>query len=229
MSVAAEKIREQVARYGSRMATAGLVAGTWGNLSARVPKEECIVITPSGLPYNNLTGKDMVVLNMQGEVLEGERRPSTEYMLHLAIYRARPDVNAILHTHSIYASALAVVRKPIPPILEDLVQMVGGGVPVAPYARAGTKELARVAAETLGSLGAVLLANHGVVGVGRTLEEALVVCQIVEKSACVYLWSRLAGDSHVLPPEEVKELREVYLSSYGQYLAKQNFFRCLDY
>lgn len=225
MSIAAEKIREQVARYGLRMASCGLVAGTWGNLSARVPKEELFVITPSGLPYSELAGKDMVVLNLQGEVVEGEHRPSTEYLLHQAIYQARPDVNAIVHTHSIYASALAVARQPIPPILEDLVQMVGGGVPVAPYARAGTPELAKVAAETLGSLGAVLLANHGVVGVGRTLEEALVVCQIVEKSANVYIWASLAGEPVSLAAEEIKALRENYLQSYGQYFLRSAALR----
>ncbi|MBC7324008.1 MAG: class II aldolase/adducin family protein, partial [Moorella sp. (in: Bacteria)] len=145
----------------------------------------------------------------------------SEYMLHQAIYRARPEVNAVMHTHSIYASALAVTRKPVPPILEDLVQMVGGGVPVAPYARAGTPELARVAAETLGSLGAVLLANHGVVGVGRTLEEAFIVCQIVEKAACVYIWACLAGEAAALPPEEVKILRDHYLLSYGRHLLRE--------
>lgn len=218
MSIAAEKVREQVARYGIRMASCGLVTGTWGNISGRVPKEELFVVTPSGLPYSELAGKDMVVLNMQGEVVEGEHRPSTEYLLHLAIYRVRPEVNAIMHTHSIFASALAVARKPIPPILEDLVQMVGGGVPVAPYARAGTPELAKVAAETLGPLGAVLLANHGVVGAGRTLEEAFIVCQLVEKSACVYAWANLVGDAVLLASEEVKALRDNYLSSYSQNL-----------
>jgi len=217
MSIAVEKTREQVARYGLRMISCGLVAGTWGNISARVPKEELFVISPSGLPYPELTGKDMVVLNLRGEVVAGEHRPSTEYLLHLAVYQARPDVNAILHTHSICASALAVARQPIPPILEDLVQMVGGGVPVAPYARAGTPELAKVAAATLGSLGAVLLANHGVVGVGRTLEEALTVCQIVEKSASVYLWAGLAGEPAALTAEEIKALRENYLQSYSKY------------
>lgn len=221
MSIAAEKVREQVARYGLRMASCGLVAGTWGNISARVPKEELFVVTPSGLPYTELAGKDMVVLNMRGEVVDGEHRPSSEYMLHCAIYQARPDVNAIMHTHSLYASALAVARKPIPPILEDLVQMVGGGVPIAPYARAGTPELAQVTAATLGSLGAVLLANHGAVGVGRTLEEALIVCQIVEKSACVYLWANLIGEAVPLAPEEVSSLREYYLLDYGQC-----FLRC---
>lgn len=218
MSIATEKVREQVARYGLRMGACGLVTGVWGNVSARVPKEELFVLTPSGMPYKELIGKDMVVLNMRGEVVDGEHRPSTEYILHLAIYQARPDVNAIMHTHSIYASAMAVARKPIPPILEDLVQMVGGGVPVAPYARAGSPELAKSVARAIDSRGAVLLANHGVVGVGRTLEEAFIVCQIVEKSACVYAWANLVGDAVTLEPEEVKELRDNYLFSYSCHL-----------
>ncbi|MDK2888927.1 MAG: L-fuculose-phosphate aldolase [Thermoanaerobacter sp.] len=216
MTVAAEKYKEQVYKMGLRMATSGLVTGTWGNLSARVPRENLVVITPSGLPYATLQVRDMVVLDMNGQVVEGERRPSTEFQLHLAIYRARPDVYAVMHTHSVFASALAVARKPIPPILEDLAQTVGDGVPVASYARAGTEELARAAVEALGNRGAVLLANHGVVGVGRNLEEAFMVCQIVEKSAKVYVWADLVGKPAILPPDEVQALRDSYLNSYSQ-------------
>ncbi|MQL51720.1 class II aldolase/adducin family protein [Desulfofundulus thermobenzoicus] len=216
MSVATEKYKEQVYKMGLRMGTSGLVTGTWGNISARVPRENLVVISPSGIPYATLQPRDMVVLDMEGRVVEGERKPSTEYRLHLGIYNARPDVQAIMHTHSVFASALAVARKPIPPILEDLAQMVGNGVAVARYARAGTEELARAAVEALENRGAVLLANHGVVGVGRNLEEAFMVCQVVEKSAKVYVWADLVGQPAVLPLEEVEVLRDCYLNSYSQ-------------
>ncbi|SHE53213.1 L-fuculose-phosphate aldolase [Desulfofundulus australicus DSM 11792] len=215
MTVAVEKYKEQVYKMSLRMATSGLVTGSWGNISARVPREELVVITPSGIPYANLQARDMVVLDLDGRVVEGEKRPSTEFMLHLAIYHARPDVYAVMHTHSVFASALAVARKPIPPILEDLAQTVGNGVAVASYARAGTEELARAAVEALGDRGAVLLANHGVVGVGRNLEEAFMVCQIVEKSAKVYVWADLVGQPAILPAEEVEALRSSYLQGYS--------------
>lgn len=216
MSVAVEKAKEQVVKMGRNMSGAGLVTGTWGNLSMRVPKDNNIVITPSGMPYGTLQVRDMVVLDMEGQVIDGERKPSTENMLHVAIYRAREDVNTIMHTHSVFASAMAVARKPIPPILEDMAQLVGGAVAVSEYARAGTRELADLAVLALGRCNAVLLANHGLVGVGRSLEEVMQVCQIVEKSAQVYVWADLIGNPVVLPEQEVTTLRANYLEHYGQ-------------
>ncbi|MCL6635301.1 MAG: class II aldolase/adducin family protein, partial [Peptococcaceae bacterium] len=127
-----------------------------------------------------------------------------------------PDVGAIVHTHSIYASALAVLRRELPPILEETAQVAGGAVPCAAYARAGTPELAEQAAATLGQGNAVLLANHGVVGVGSHLKEALTVCQVVEKSAMVYLLAGSLGQPHILPPIEVAELRRIFTRHYGQ-------------
>lgn len=216
MSIAEEKAKEQVVKMGRSMSVAGLVTGTWGNLSMRVPKNNHIVITPSGMPYGTLQVRDMVVLDMTGRVIDGERKPSTEYLMHVAIYRERPDVHAIMHTHSVYASAMAVARKPIPPILEDMAQLVGGAVSVAEYGRAGTQALANLTVRALGQCNAVLLANHGLVGVGRTLEEVMQVCQIVEKSAQVYIWAELIGTPMILPAMEVKFLRENFLAHYGQ-------------
>lgn len=214
MTVAAEKAKEQVLKISLRMVVNALVTGTWGNFSVRVPQEKLIVITPRNLPYGTLQTRDIVVLNMEGQVVEGERLPSNEFCLHQAIYRAREDVNAVMHTHSVFASALAVAHKSIPPVLEDLARYVGGEVPIAPYARAGTPELARVAVETLAQKNAVLLANHGVVGVGRTAVEALIVCQIVEKAAKIYLLSDLIAYPVVLSAEDVDFLRQDYLSQY---------------
>lgn len=216
ITVAAEKAKDLVLKTGAKMAGAGLVIGTWGNISQLVKKENLVVITPSGMPYSCLKMADIVVMDMEGRVLEGERRPSSEYMMHLEIYKKRPDVDAIVHTHSIYASALAVAREPIPPILEDVAQIVGGAVPVAEYARAGTRELAVKAAVGINQSNAVLLANHGVVGVGSNLDEALMVCQIVEKAAQVYIFSKVAGNPHVLPDSEVIELRRAFREDYGQ-------------
>lgn len=216
ISVTAEKAKDLVLKTGTKMVGAGLVIGTWGNISQRVKKENLVVITPSGMPYGCLKMVDIVVMDMEGRVVEGERRPSTEYLMHLEIYKRRWDLNAVVHTHSIYASSLAVAKEPIPPILEDMVQLVGGEVPVAEYARAGTKELARAAAEKIVRSNAVLLANHGVVGVGKNLEEALMVCLIVEKAAQIYILAKSIGHPYIIPKDEVAELREVFLGNYGQ-------------
>ncbi|WP_347487852.1 class II aldolase/adducin family protein [Desulfoscipio sp. XC116] len=216
MSVAAEKVREQVLKTGSRMACAGLVMGAWGNISARVPGENLFVITPSGIPYDMMGKIDLVVVDGEGRAVEGERKPSSELKLHLAIYGARAHAGAIVHTHSIYASAMAVAGKALPPILEDQVQLVGGAVPVTRYARAGTADLAVAAVDALGQSNAVLLANHGLVGLGRTVEEAFTVCQVVEKAAQVYILAELIGQAAVIPPGEIAILREAFLTSYGQ-------------
>ncbi|MGQ9557285.1 MAG: class II aldolase/adducin family protein [Desulfurispora sp.] len=211
-----EKERTEIIQTGRAMSCGGLVLGTWGNISCRGPQPGQILITPSGMAYEQLKPRDLVCLDLAGQVIQGHRRPSSEYLLHLAIYRRRPDVGAIVHTHSIYASALAVLRRELPPLLEETAQVAGGAVPCAPYARAGTEQLAELAAEALGQGQAVLLANHGVVGVGRHLKEALTVCQVVEKSAMVYLLASSLGQPHILPPIEVAELRRIFTRHYGQ-------------
>ncbi len=196
------------------MIGSGLVAGTWGNASMRVA--DGLIITPSGMPYDSLNVQDIVLLNNSGNVKSGFRRPSTEAPLHLEIYRNRPDVHAIMHTHSIYASALAVSRINLPVILEEQAQLVGGEVPVSEYAPAGSEELACSASQTLGDCGAVLLANHGLVGVGKDIREALLICQIVEKACRVYIMSLSVGSPFCLDEKDVSSLRSAFLQSYGQ-------------
>ncbi|MEW6182752.1 MAG: class II aldolase/adducin family protein [Bacillota bacterium] len=215
MNLRAEKAREQVARAGVRMARAGLVIGSWGNVSYRIYHEDLAVITPSGMPYDSLQPRDIAVIDLDGNIVEGERKPSTEYELHTAIYRARPDIFAIMHTHSVFATAMAAAQMPIPPAVEDLAQLLGGEVPVAKYAPAGSRELAEAAVAALGRSNAVLLANHGMVGAGTTLDDAFNICQIVEKAAKVFLWASLVGTPVVLSAREALALRQEYLTAYG--------------
>lgn len=216
LSLAVEKAREKMARLAPDMLRLGLAVGTWGNFSCRIPGDNLMIITPSGVCYNTMKPQDMVVMRLDGEIVDGDRRPSTEWRLHAGVYLGRPDVNAVVHTHSPVASGLAVARVPLPPILEDMVQLVGGEVPVAPYATAGSEELAAVAAAALRNVNGVLLANHGVVGVGRTLEDAFTVCQVIEKSAQVYICARLVGEPSVLGAAEIELLRRLYGEGYGQ-------------
>ncbi|NLM51251.1 MAG: class II aldolase/adducin family protein [Firmicutes bacterium] len=207
------EIRHELIKIVRKMCAEQLVLGTWGNVSAR--QDDSFWITPSGMDYQSLTWEDLVRVEVASGKDQGRWKPSSEWRLHAAIYRKRPDCKAIVHTHSIYATAFAVARAAIPPITEEMAQVVGGSVEVADYALAGTWQLAENAAQALGDKAAVLLANHGLVGVAATLPEALKVCQIVEKTAQVALLSRMLGPVSPLCAEDVSLLRNFYLTSYG--------------
>lgn len=209
-------VRAEIVKTGLALQERGLVAGTWGNISARVPGGDLLAVTPSGRDYRTLGSDDIVVVDTAGRVVQGDLTPSSELPLHLAVYARRPELGAIVHTHSIFASACAVARRPLPPILEDLVQLAGGTVAVARYALPGTAELAENAVEALGDRQAVLLANHGVVGCGMTLAEALLACELVEKGAQVYIYASLLGGAHVLSGDNVATMRQSYLEHYRQ-------------
>lgn len=174
------------------MAELGLVIGSFGNVSCR--QQDRILITPTSLDYFRTETKDLVTLDLAGEKLAGDRQPSSEYRLHVAIYAARDDAQAIVHTHSTHALALSMSASPreLPAITEEMEVLVKGVVPIAPYIPAGTQELADRAADILKGIPskALILARHGVVGFGETLEEALLICQLVEKAAQIHLLAR---------------------------------------
>lgn len=211
-----QKMAAEIVAVGRQLVSKGLVSGTWGNISARIPGAGDVLITPSGVPYESLEAQDLVLLDPEGKVKKGTLRPSTETPLHIAIYKKRPDVLAIVHTHSPYASVFAVNRRELPPVLEEQAQLLGGTVRVAPYAPPGSKELADGAVTALEGRSAVILANHGVVGVGRSLKDALLICQVVEKGAQVFLLAQLSGKPHVLSERDVGLLRRNFLEKYGQ-------------
>ncbi len=208
--------RNRVVETGRKMLSTNLTVGTWGNISCRVPGTDYIAITPSGMSYDLLVPEDIVVLEMEGEIVSGTRKPSVEVPLHLAIYAARADIQAIVHTHSAYATAMAVARKEIPGSVEDLVQIVGGNVRVNEYALPGTMQLGINTVKAMEGRNAVLLANHGMLGAGRNLEEAFRVCQVVEKSAQVTLLAQLMGGVVELSQEDIHGMRSYYLQGYGQ-------------
>ncbi len=213
-----EKTQKTLLKNTLAMYREGLIFGSWGNLSCKLGEDK-IIITPSALPYDNLQYTDMVVVDLEtGTVVEGKWKPSSELPLHLAIYKSRRDVQAIVHTHSIFSSAFAVARQEIPVALEELAQLAGGNIPVAKYALPGSDKLADNAAKTLGteSFG-VLLANHGLITVGEDLEAAAQRSRVIERNAQVLLWSNLLGTPGLLEKEEVKELRRKFLYFYGQH------------
>ncbi|KUO69752.1 MAG: aldolase [Desulfosporosinus sp. BRH_c37] len=210
------EIRKKVVEKGIELLSTNLTVGTWGNISCRVPGEDYIAITPSGMNYDILVPEDIVILDLGGYIVSGTRKPSIEVPLHLSIYRSRKDVGAIVHTHSPYATAIAVARKEIPGAVEDLVQIVGGNVRVNEYALPGTEQLGINTIKAMEGRNAVLLANHGMLGAGRNLEEAFRVCQVVEKSAQLTLLAQLIGGVVELSQNDINGMRNFYLQGYGQ-------------
>lgn len=205
--------RELLIHATHQMVAKGLTSGTGGNISSKDPVTGLIYITPSGMEYPSLKPEDIVVFGKDHTQVQGERRPSMEYPMHLSIYRSRRDVQAILHTHPIYSTALGVARRGIPPITEEFVLTVGNGLECAMYARPGTADLARNAVAALGEKKAVLLPNHGALSVGSTMEEAFLVSEVVEKTALIYLLSISLGRAEVLSKGDIEILLK---SSYGQ-------------
>lgn len=203
--------RRQVLHTAQEILAAKMVTGTWGNVSLRIPDEELLIITPSGVEYEKLQPEDMVLVDFSEQVQEGSYRPSIETPMHLAIYQNRPDVNAVVHVHSPYATAFAVAGQPIPVILEETAQAVGHAIEVVPYARCGSKLLASQVVRTLGQIGrAVLLAMHGMVGVGNDIKDALKVCYITEKTAMVALLAHQLGPLPNLDQKDIDAFRQGY-------------------
>jgi L-fuculose-phosphate aldolase len=209
-------LREEVAEVARQMISSGLVTGTSGNVSARTPEGD-VLITPSGLDYEIMQPEDVALVNVDGELLEGSLKPSTETPMHTGIYRARPQVDAVVHTHSRYATTLACLGWEIPPVHYMLTTLSGDGrIPLAPYTIYGTEELAAYAAEALGeSRNACLLQNHGTVTVGESPEKAFSRTVVLEEMAEIYYRARLAGEPIILTPQQVEDVA-TKISGYGQ-------------
>lgn len=206
--------RVAVVRACHELLATGLVRGTSGNVSVRDPDSGTIAITPTGLAYPGMRDSDVAVLSPDGDQLDGALRPTSEVALHLGVYRARPDVGAVVHTHSMFATTFAVLGEQIPPV-HYLIVRAGEAVPVAPYARYGTAELAESCVRALGSGFAVLLANHGVVAVGTDLSAAMAVAEAVEYTAELAWRARQMGVPQLLDTGQLAAVRTAF-GSYGQ-------------
>jgi L-fuculose-phosphate aldolase len=206
--------RTLVVEYGMRMVAAGLTTGTGGNLSLFRREDGLLAVTPSGIAYDRLTPGDIVVLNADGDVVDGARNPTSERNFHQALYRVRPDVDAVVHTHSPYATTMACLGWEIPPV-HYLVGFSGKKVPLAPYETFGTAALAASVAEAIGSYNAVLLANHGLVTVGRDLPSAFAAAEEIEFVARIYYQTRAVGTPRILPDEEMARVIDKF-KTYGQ-------------
>ncbi len=200
---------EAVLSAAKQMPRLGLVTGMSGNVSARLDDAH-VVITPSSVPYQEMTTGDLAVLALNGEQVSGTRAPSSERQLHLSCYQAFADVGAVLHSHPPYATMFACARQPIPPVIDEAVLFVGGEVPVAEYAISGSPGVGPNAAAVLGEVGSALLANHGLVSVAATPAAALHQAAIVEHCALVAWGTRALGGHVPLTPEAMASLTAVY-------------------
>lgn len=212
-----DELKKEIVHYGNMLIEKGLVTGTGGNLSVRLPENDGFMITPSGIPYSEMIPDDIVTMDFNGNVVEGKRVPSIERGMHRAIFNARPDVDAVIHTHQKYASAIAATRQDMEPILDPFVAVFGGGLKTSRYASIGTEELARNVVEALGGRNGVLIANHGALCTGKTLEMAFANCEFLEASAITYCFAHIIGKPVVLD-EDTCEREARYLSMrYGQH------------
>lgn len=210
-----EQTRDEIARTGRRLEREGLLSGTAGNLSARVAPER-FAVTPTAIPYPQVQAADVVVADLAGRIVDGERRPSSELPFHVSVYRARPDVGAIVHTHSPYATTLAVMRRPIPALHYAIASFAVTEIPVVGYETYGTEALAeRLAAVAGTGANGALLANHGAVAFGPSLEAAATHAALLEFLAATYYRTLVAGGPVVLPEDEIARVAERY-KTHGQ-------------
>ena len=206
--------REAIVKFGRKMISSQLTTGAGGNLSVFDRASGRIAISPSGIEYFDLQPEDVVITDLDGQVIEGQYSPSSELGFHLALYRQRPDVNAVLHTHSVYATTIACLGWEIPAV-HYLVGFSGHKVPLAPYATFGTPELAHNVATGIGEYNAVLLANHGLVAVGADLGRAFNTAEEIELVARIYYQAESVGTPVILPGVEMDRVLAKF-ATYGQ-------------
>ncbi len=211
-----EELRRTVWELHLELPKNNLVAWTSGNVSGRDPATGLVVIKPSGIRYEALTPEKMVVVNLDGQVVEGKLKPSSDVHAHLYIYRQRSDVNGVTHTHSTFATAFAAVGKPIPPYLTAICDEFGGAIPCGGYAKIGGDEIGREVVRAIGDSPAILLKNHGVFTIGKTPEAAVKAAVMVEDVARTVFYALQLGAPDEIPADEVARAHRRYLEEYGQ-------------
>lgn len=211
-----ESLRHELATLHDELPRNGLAVWTGGNISARDPDSGLVAIKPSGIRYGELTAELMVVVDLDGRIVDGSLRPSSDTASHLHVYRHRPDINGVVHTHSRYATAFAAVGQPIPVYLTAQADEFGGEIPCAGFAYIGDDSIGRLVVEGIGRSSAILLRSHGVFTIGRSAEAAVKSAVMVEDIAAT-VWAALQiGTPEILPEDAVARLHRRYATVYGQ-------------
>jgi L-ribulose-5-phosphate 4-epimerase len=212
------RLRREVCDLHAQLTHYELVIWTAGNVSARVPDSDLMVIKPSGLDYDSMTADDMVVCDLYGNLVDGALNPSSDTAAHAYVYRHMPEVGGVVHTHSTYATAWAARGEPIPCVLTMIADEFGGEIPVGPFALIGDDSIGRGIVETLrdSSSPAVLMRNHGPFTIGRSARDAVKAAVMVEDVARTVHISRQLGAASPIDPADVAALFERYQNAYGQ-------------
>lgn len=202
--------RQAVLAAAQQMLAQGLVEGTAGNISGRLPGG-LVCLTPSSVAYDTMELDDLVVVDLDGTVVEGHRSPTTEKDLHLSTLRRHPELGAVIHCHAVHATMFALAHEPIPAVIEEVVVYLGGDIPCCEYRGTGSRELGDEVAERLADRGAALLANHGLVTCGPTPEKALHNAALAERTAQIVWGARAMGATiHPLPAKVNRDMAGVY-------------------
>jgi L-fuculose-phosphate aldolase len=205
----AEELKAEVLWVAQESLRTNLVHGTAGNFSARLPDGN-VVLTPSSVAYETMTIDDLVVTDLDGNVLEGTQQPTTEKALHLACLKAYDDIHAVIHCHAKFCTMFAITGQPIPSVIEEVDVFVGGEVPVANYQFTGSQELADEASKWVGDRAAVLMANHGLLTVGKSPKDALKIANLVEITAEIVWGARMLGPLVPLPDSTKEKMAPIY-------------------
>jgi L-ribulose-5-phosphate 4-epimerase len=211
-----ETLREQLYQLHLELPKNNLVAWTGGNVSARDPESGYVLIKPSGLRYEQMRPEHMVIVDLDGKIIEGNLKPSSDTASHLYIYRRRSDVGGIVHTHSAYATAFAAVNKPIPVYLTAQADEFGGPIPCGGFALIGGEQIGKVVIESIGSSPAILLKNHGVFTIGADAESAVKAAVMVEDVARTTWLALQLGQPDEIGTEDLMKLHNRYTKEYGQ-------------
>jgi L-ribulose-5-phosphate 4-epimerase len=211
-----EEIRRELVTLNQALPENGLVSWTSGNVSIRDPETGYVAIKASGVKFPNLTAESIVVVDLEGNLIDGQLKPSSDTASHLYIYRHRPDVHGVVHTHSNYATAFAALGQPIPVYLTAQADEFGGPIPCGGFALIGGEEIGKIVVESIGSSAAVLLKNHGVFTVGPSGEAALKAAVMVEDIARTTWLALRLGQPDEIPVERIEKLHQRYQHEYGQ-------------
>jgi len=211
-----DRLRREVYEGNLMLPRSGLVTWTSGNVSGRDPETGYVVIKPSGVRYEQLVPDNMVVLDLDGQVVEGALNPSVDAPTHLYVYRHRPDVMGVVHTHSPFATAFAAVGRPIPVYLTAIADEFGGPIPVGAYAPIGGEAIGEELVRSIGDSAAILMKNHGVFTVGATVMAAVKAAVMVEDLARTVFYALQLGQPDEIPSDEVRRGHQRYMEKYGQ-------------
>lgn len=211
-----QKLKIELLELHRELPKNNLVVWTGGNVSARDPKTGLVVIKASGIRYEEMRTQHMVVMDLDGKIVEGVYKPSSDLYSHLYIYKHRPDVNGVVHTHSVYATAFAAVNKPIPVVLTAIADEFGGPIPCGGFALIGDDAIGKVVLESIGKSPAVLLKNHGVFTIGKNAKAAVKAAVMTEDNAKTVWLAMQIGVPDEIPQDDVEKLHHRYMNVYGQ-------------